>query len=73
MDLKQEKQILIERLREVEDEGLIRAVKRVLDQGVGEAGEGSLESYNDDISRGEEEIAKGYGVDHDEVVDTVSL
>ncbi len=69
MDLQLEKRLLIERLKSVEDAGLIRAIKTLLDKKLGKEGdEMMLHGYNQEISLAEEEIGAGYGVDHDDVV-----
>ena len=69
MDLQLEKRLLIERLKSVEDAGLIRAIMTLLDKKLGkEEDEMTLRDYNRDISLAEEEIGAGYGVDHEDVV-----
>jgi len=69
MDIQLEKRLLIEKLKSVEDAGLIRAINSMLDYGLSkEVKETTLEAYNQDITRAEEEIEAGYGISHEDVV-----
>ena len=71
-EMKVEKRLLIKRLEQVEDQGLLRAIKSMLDYGLGPAeGDSSLEAYNRELDLAMKEFEEGKGIPHERVLEDV--
>ena len=60
MDLQAEKQALIKRLKQINDESQLKAIRHIMDYGQGKSeGRLSIEDYNRELEEAEREIDQG--------------
>ncbi len=60
MDLQAEKQALIKRLEQIDDESLLKAIRHIMDYGQGKSeGRISIDQYNEELEEAEREIDRG--------------
>lgn len=60
MNLQAEKQELIKRLEQINDESLLKAIRHIMDYGQGKSeGRVSIDQYNKELEEAEREIDRG--------------
>ena len=68
MDIQAEKNIIVERLKLLNDTTLIQMIRKLLDYGISnQEGRITIEQYNQELEEAETEIDAGKGLGHEEL------